>query len=357
MQTLENLYEIKHKNLNYFDRKLSINSKKTILTGVKKSGKTHLIIDFLSNFSQDNILYIDFSDERIDKIKIAQNLHKFVKSKPIEVLVIENFDFTFSIPDVENIILTCKEGNEHLVDYTTLTLYPLDFEEFISFDKRHFNIEHLFNLHASLGTFPQIVLDSSNNNPIYIQEMLKLMLDERIEFDIFRKLSETIGNKISLFQIYNQLKINMKISKDKLYEKITKLEREKMIFLVEKFSSPKANKKLFLIDFTLKNSLTFKKDFLKTFENMVFLELTKQNNEIYYTDLIDLYIPNKNYALFCIPFLTQELIQVKLTKILSHLKELHVSKVDIVTIGNEGEFWLKNVKCKILPFWDWALQD
>jgi len=357
MRTLENLYEIKHKNHTYFDRKLSISSKKTILGGVKKSGKTHLIIDFLSNFKQDAILYIDFADERVDKTKIAQNLHKFVQSKPLEVLVIENFDFSFTLPSVENIILTCKESNAYLQGYTTLTLYPLDFEEFISFDKRHFNIEHLFNLHATLGTFPQIVLNSSNNNPLHVQEMLKVMLDGRIEFDIFRKLSETTGNKISLFQIYNQLKINIKISKDKLYEKIKKLEHEKMIFLVEKFSSPKSNKKLFLIDFTLKNSLTFKKDFLKTFENMVFLELMKQNHKMYYTDFIDLYIPNKNYAIFCIPFLTQELIKGKLSKIISHLKELHVNKIDIVTIGNEGEFWLKNVKCKILPFWDWALQD
>ncbi len=43
-----------------------------------------------------------------------------------------------------------------------------------------------------------------------------------------------------------------------------------MLFLIEKYGSPKSSKKLFLIDFALKNALTFKKEFLKRFENMVF---------------------------------------------------------------------------------------
>jgi len=357
MQTLENLYEIKHKNHNYFDRKIVIDSKKIIITGVSKSGKTHLIIDYLSNFRQENILYIDLLDARVDTTKVTLYIHKFVISKPIEILVIENFDFSFELPDVTNIILTSKNNKIKLKNFIKISLYPLDFEEFISFDKRHFNVEHLFNLYTTLGSFPVIVLDGSNNNPLHVQEMLKQMLDEKIEFEIFKKLSELTGHKISFFQIYNQLKIHMKISKDKLYEKMQKLEQEQMIFLVEKFLSPKANKKLFLIDFTLKNALTFKKDFLKSFENILFLELMKKKYKVFYTDFIDLYIPQKNYAIFCIPFLTQELIRSKLLKIVSNLKDLHVEKVDIVTIGNEGNFVIEDIKCSILPFWNWALQD
>ena len=44
MNTIEILYEIKHKNNHYFDRKLTINSKKTLINGVKKIGLSALRI-------------------------------------------------------------------------------------------------------------------------------------------------------------------------------------------------------------------------------------------------------------------------------------------------------------------------
>ncbi len=90
---------------------------------------------------------------------------------------------------------------------------------------------------------------------------------------------------------------------------------------------------------------------------MVFLELMKKGHTIYYSDNIDLYIPESNYGVLCIPFLPQEMIKLRLQKILLHVKELNIKKIDIVTIGNEGEFWLKSTKCSIIPFWDWALRD
>ena len=354
MEILENLYDIKHKNNHYHERKLSINSKRTLINGVKKSGKTSLIIDYLSNFIQDEILYIDLKDTRVDTKEIAKKLKNFLLDKPIKILIIENFDNSFELPKVEEIILTCK-GN--IEGFETLTLYPLDFEEFISFEVRHSNIEHIFQLYANTGSYPQVILNSSNSVHWSMQEMLHVMINDSTEFEIFKKFSEAQGSKISLFQIYNQLKSTIKISKDSLYKKVKKLEDEKMLFLIQKYNSPKSSKKLFLIDFALKNALTFKKEFLKRFENMVFLELMKKGYKIYYSDFIDLYIPEKNYGVLCTPFLPQEMIKLRLQKILSHVKELGVKKIDIVTVGNEGEFWLKNTKCSILPFWDWALQD
>lgn len=354
METLQHLYEIKHKNRRYFERKLKITSKRTIIKGARKSGKTSLIIDYMQKFSLSETLYIDINDERIDKNKISNNLIAFIKSNPIKLLVIESYDPTIPIPDVEEIILTC---NSSIDGFNDIRLFPLDFEEFISFDKRHNNAEQIFNLYAKRGSFPQIVLKNSNNPYKEMQDMLHVILYNETEFEIFKKCSEFQNAKLSLFQIYNQLKTNMKISKDKLYEKVKTLQDENMIFLVEKLNSPRASKKLFLIDFALKNALTFKREFLKRFENMVFLELIKKEKKIFYTDYLDMYMPDSDYAVLCIPFLPQESIQKKLEKSLLHVKDLGIKKIDIVTIGNEGEFWLKNIRCSILPFWDWALKD
>jgi predicted AAA+ superfamily ATPase len=354
METLEILYEIKHKNNHFFTRKLSITSKRTLIRGVKKSGKTSLIIDYISNFNHEEVLYIDLNDTRVEKNDIAKNLSAFVKSKPIKLLVVENFDNSFELPNVEEIILTCKDKIE---GFETIYLYPLDFEEFISFESRHSNIEHIFNIYANSGSYPQTILNSSNSVYWSMQEMLHVMIKDEKEFEIFKTLSLFQSKQVSQFKIYNLLKDKIKISKDKLYASIKKLEDEKMIFLIQKYAHPRSPKKLYLIDFALKNALTFKKEFLKKFENMVFLELIKKDKYIFYTDKIDIYIPKEKHAIFCIPFLPKEMIKLKLQKILPHVQELNINKIEIVTVGNDGEFWLKNIKCSIIPFWEWALQD
>lgn len=356
MQTLETLYETIFKNNIFLDRKVSIENKKTLLLGPRKSGKSHLIIDHFLHYEKGTYLYIDFSDDRIDTVLVQENLESFLKKHPIKLLVIEHFDFSFELPHVEEIIITTTSTCRAIDGFSRLFLYPLDFEEFISFDKKHSNIEHLFNLFANHGTFPQIVQDIDSDHHRAMQEMLHFILLDTVTFSIYKRFCELQSTKISLFQIYNQLKTGMKLSKDKLYLITSNLIDEKLLFLIEKYGQPNAPRKVFIIDFALKNALTFKKDFLKRFENMVFLELAKREKEIFYDEFIDLYLPKENLAIFCIAFATDEMIQHKMKKILHTLKALHVKKVQIVTLGNEETFSLENIHFFVLPFWDWSLQ-
>lgn len=357
MQTLEKLYEIKHKNQNYFERKQTITSKKTIINGTKKSGKTHLVIDHMSQYASKNILYIDLLDARIDAKAVVSKLAAFLQAHPIEVLVIENFDFSFDIPNIEHIILTCNESYEPLEGFETITLFPLDFEEFIAFDKKHFNVEHLFNLYANIGSYPIASVEGGYEYALKMQEMLRSFFTQTSEFEIFKQLCIAQSTLVSPFAIFKKLSPHMKLSKDKFYEIINKLQENNMIFLLEKFHSPKSKKKVFIIDFALRNSLTLQKEFLKNFENMVFLELIKKKQTLFYTQGIDFYNPTQHKAILCIPFLTEDFIKMKLKKILDHLKELDVRRVEIISVGNEGAFYMQAIQCNIIPFWDWALRD
>ena len=356
MQSLEILYETIFKNNLFFDRKKNITQKKTIVYGPRKSGKTHLIIDHLSHYEKGSFLYIDFSDDRLEIDSLEENLFLFVKKHPIKLLVIEHFDFSFSLPKIDEIILTTIFTCKELEGFSKLTLYPLDFEEFISFDKKHSNIEHIFNLFANHGTFPQIVQYTESDHHRSMQDMLHVILKDETAFLIYKRFCELQSTKVTLFQIYNQLKSTMKISKDKLYAITANLIEQKLLFLVEKQGQPSAAKKVFQVDFALKNALTFKKDFLKRFENMIFLELIKRDKTLFYDDLIDLYLPKEHLAVFCIPFATDEVIQKKMKKLTYTLKSLHVNKVEIITLGNEESFVLDNISFSMLPFWDWALQ-
>ncbi len=115
-------------------------------------------------------------------------------------------------------------------------------------------------------------------------------------------------------------------------------------------------KKFYFMDFALKNALTFKKDFLKRFENIVFSELIKKEWQFFYTEHIDFYVPNENLAIICIPFLPAELIKRRFSKLKNELLSLHVKDLQVVTVGNEGGFVQNGINCEIIPFWQWAMR-
>ncbi len=356
MILLETLYNIKLKNSFFYDRKMRISNKKTLLLGPKKSGKTHLIIDYLQNFDSNEYLYIDFDDVRVGFEEVnKKRLEKFIEKNHIRVLVLENFNFSFPLPDIDELIISSDDKNIKLEKFHRLHLYPLDFEEFIAFDKRHFNVEQLFSIFSKRGGIPKVVLHNERNYQGEFQKISRELFESKNEFLVFKKLCELQGTKASLFQIYNQLKSTMKISKDFLYNLSQKLSDRELIIFLEKYAQNRAVKKIYLFDFAIKSGLTFKKDFIKRFENMVFLELYKREKDIYYTEKIDFFIPIRETGIICSPFTPLDSLKNKMSRYVSHFKALHVKKIEIITIGNEGEFELENIKFKQISFWDWAL--
>ena len=355
MDQLELLYETEYKKFTFLERKKSIKSDKTLLLGPRCSGKTFLIYDYLTNFDKERFLYIDFNDIRVDKEAVAKDLSAFLKQRPIELLVLENFDFSFEFPKTKKIIIsTCQKRS--LKEFDNLLLYPLDFEEFISFDKKHFNIEQIFNSFANIGTIPQMLFVDEAKRARYLQEIIISLFIEKSEFEVFRQFAFTQSLKVSLFQVFNNLKQRIKISKDKFYNFTQKLEDEKLIFFVEKFGSKSTAKKVYLLDFAIKNALTFKKDFLKRFENIIFLELLKREKILYYSEGIDFYLPNENLAVLSMPFNPTHIIKQKVTSIKNSLYLLNIKKIQIITLGNEDSFTINDIRCEILLFWNWALQ-
>ncbi len=357
MQQLESLYEKKYKNRLFIDRKYKILYNKELIFAPPKSGKSHIIVDFLQNYKQEDYLYIDLSDLRVDKEAITkQKLETFIEKNGIKILAIEHFDFSFDIPkNVKKIILTTDLKEATLEGFKKRFLYPLDFEEFIAFDKKHFDIETLFNQYTNHSSFPSIVLHQENN---YLKELQKLAIEiikDDTEFKIFRKFCELQGHKVSLFQIYNQLKHKIKISKDSIYKISQKFQERDLVILLTKFNQPKASKKVYLFDFAIKNALTFNKDFLKRFDNMVFLELHKKSYQIYYTDFIDFFIPEKNLSIISAPFTPENILKQKIAKNIEHFKSLNISQTKIITLGNEAAFGIEGISFELIPFWNWAL--
>jgi predicted AAA+ superfamily ATPase len=355
MNLLNSYYNIEFKKIDFHDRKKHITKTNSIIYGPRFSGKSYMLYDLLSKLENREYIYIDFKDFRFDKA-ILEKLDDFILKNDIKVLAIDNFDYSIELPKRSiNIITT--DTLKPLKGYKKVNLLPLDFEEYISFDNRHQNIMHIFDLFLKNSTFLNMLHTQKHQKIPQLRDNINIMANTELELHILKILFQNSGLKLSLFQIFNTLKSRIKVSKDKFYEITNSFIDKQYIFTVEKYNSPRSAKKIYAIDFNLKLALSFDKNLSLTFENMIFLELVKRGKKVYYTDYLTFYKPSKKIGILSIAFGDIEQIEKKVNKIYKHLKDMDIEKVFVITIGEEASLSIKDISCEIIPFWEWALLD
>ena len=356
MESLEILFEKPPIVENINDRKVRINHPNTLLVGPSGSGKSTILIDFLSTKEPHSFLYINLNDLRVLKEGLFEKLEIFYKKHNLSLLAIDNL---FEKPNFNtklNLIATSQDSTLIVDGLEKVKVDMLDFEEFIAFSK-DLPIKTLFNLYAKYGRSPKTLSLPQSKIISFLQENLQLALKDELLIKIFTKFSSYQSTPTSYFQIYKELKNSCKISKDRLYKSVDFLESISFLHFVPKFDSPKSAKKIYLNNFALKSALVFKKDFLKRFENIIFCELIALNEDIFYTNRLDFYLPSQKRAIVAIPFLPPELIIRRFKSLLPHLKELGVEILTVLTVGNEGSGAKDGIRCEIIPFWEWALRQ
>ncbi len=356
MILLEQLYELEFNKINFLERKKSIQYNKTILIGPPKSGKSYLIYDYLSNFQLNEYLYIDLKDPKINDFSFLQYLQDFINDKDITLLVLENFDFSFELPIVNNIVITTTIVKE-IKDFHTLNLMPLDFEEFILFDTKHQNILNSFNNFLKYGNLPEILEYNEQKKQQRNYEICKLYCNNDIELKILILLIRSASEKKSIFQLFNQLKKTTKISKDRFYKVVDNFTENKLIFFIQKYNQPKATKKIFLFNHALLSISTYQKNFNNLFKNMIFLELYHKKYQIYYLDNIDFYIPSLDTIILSIPFFNQFLWEKLAKNIILILQEYNITNIYIITVNNTQTIYIEDIEVNIIPFSNWVLGE
>ena len=355
MNILEQIYEINFNKINFHERKIRIDNKNTIIKGPPKSGKSYLIYDYLSQYENEQYLYIDFNDYKNDKNQISKYLDDFVVSHSIEVLVLENFCFDIKIPSlVTSVIITTLMDNT-IDGYETIYLEELDFEEYLLFDIKHQSSSNSFNSFLKFGNFPEIIeyseLKKANRN----YEISKLYCDDIVQFKILFLLVKNAGEKKSIFQLFTTLKKEIKISKDRFYKTCEVFEQNKVVYFCEKFEQPKAVKKIFVYNHALLDIVSYKKNFNNLFKNMVYLELNKRYKKLYYLDNVDFYLQENDEIILAIPFFNNLISANIISKILPSIDTYNISMITIVTISTEESIYIGEIEAQVVPFSNWAV--
>lgn len=337
----------------YIDRKLHLPDANHInLYGVRGCGKSALVVDYLQDMDEETLLYIDCEDPKLLFTKIeALAIEAYIHEAGIELLVLDHYspDLIDTIPHAERIIVISRAPLAP-ESFTKAELFPLDYEEFLAFDKGTSQTIS-FNHFLKLGTMPLVTrygTVTANAPKHFIQSKF-----DRQELLLLIVLTMHQTNHVTVNQLYHAAKSKFKISKDWLYKKIREFEQEGILYFVpDRYQ--KGGKKLILFDFAIPKYLTINQPFITQFDTMVALALIKHGIS-FKTLGIHGYLTQQNELIIPAPFESEESIWKKSHSKFSLYREYGINKVSIVTVANQYEYTIEKIHFGALPFYEWSI--
>jgi len=376
-----------------------------IITGIRRCGKSSLL-KIISKKIKENFVYINFDDIRFTDFKLDnfEDIEEIVSEiYGIKTKVIYLLDEIQNVPSWERWVnnLYAKQikvfvtgSNSSLLSSeisTFLTgrnkvikLYPFSFKEFLSVKKIKVDyqttderraISQAFNDYFEKGGFPLVIInDDLSLSKQYFEDILNKDIIKRYNIKKIKELNDLIlylFSNVSKTYSYSTLKqISSIKSLSMINNYIGYLKNVFVASTINKFDySIKKQKvsssKFYVLDnsFLKTVAFNFSENAGKRLENLVFVELLRRGNEVYYH-------AKKNECDFIIKegFKITKSIQVCLildnavTKkrevdgLIEALKKYKLKEGLILTLDKEEELIVENKKITIKPVWKWLLE-
>jgi predicted AAA+ superfamily ATPase len=386
-------------------------NKVVMLYGVRRSGKSFVLFDLFKRY-KDTSLYIDFEDDRLldfqlDDFEILREA--FLELKPDllnkkkrflldEIQNIEGWEkFCRRAVEKENIdvfvagssskimpfeIHTSLRGRAWSIGITTFSFREyLRVKNFISdvnsvYGSKKIIIKKHFSDYMKWGGFPEVVLSKDEfEKTKLIKEYLGAMffkdLVERFNINnihlldvLIDRLFSSFSQKFSLTAFYKQYKGKFPFSKDTLFSYYKNLLESMLIYEIRKFSESTYKRlrnpaKIYLTDVGLARKVT-SEDSGMVLENIVFLELRKKADEIFYFDEeseCDFVVKEKNkFFPYQVCFeLTEKNREREIKGLISCCNWLKIKDGMILTNDQEEEIKINGIKIRIFPVWKWLV--
>lgn len=374
----------------------------SIITGIRRSGKSTLMRQIAEN--RDDFYYFNFEDERLldfskddfnslwevflelygeqktvffDEIQYVSGWEKFVGR-------LFNDGLKVFITGSSANLLSRELGTALTGRHVKIELYPFSFKEFIAYSGLSYKnilstsarakLKRQFNLYLEFGGFPEVVISRDKNElrQLYQDVIIKdLLVRFKIrEMKSFRELViyliSNVGSPIS----FNNLKkiLGFK-SVTTIKNYVDFLEEAYLIFSLSKYdySIKKQivnDRKIYGIDMGMikEVAFSFSKNSGHILENVVFLELKRRRQEIYYyrnkveCDFLVREGHRVVSALQVVERLDNNNKEREIAGLAAALKEYKLSEGIILTASENGEIKFDGFKIKIRPVWQWLLE-
>jgi len=322
------------------------------LYGVRGAGKTAIILDYLSEEDNEQILYLDLEDPNlIFNTLDTLSLQQYIDKNNIQTLVLDHYynKMLSSFPNVLRLILLTRTPLEDS-NFTPIELFPLDYEEFLAFESTSIQSRG-FNHFLRSGTLP--LLARSQKTSIQAMKTFFQSNFDAQEQKLLLLLAQHHTKHLTTHQIYTFAKEKFKISKDWLYKTIKHFTQEKLILFIDD-RYQKSGKKMLLFDFAFAKYLTLGQPFILQFDTMIALALMKHNIGVE-TLGIHGYITEDNVLIIPAPFESEESLWVKSQNKFNIYKKYGIKKVSIITVTNAYEYTIERIHFEALPFDEWSV--
>ena len=390
-----------------------------IITGVRRGGKSSLMRlisnDLIEKYDilQDNILYLNFEDERFTYFDINDfeqvyeiflELYHPVGRKYFFLDEIQNVKgwekWLNRLYEFEDLKIFVTGSNATLLSpeiATALTgrnrqliVYPFSFNEFLSLRnysitekdfylrEKRLEIKRLFDEYLKLGGFPE-VLKISDNTLLeqYLKDIIYRDVIARYSIRNIKEIKELtlfLASNIGTIQSYNNLRemINVK-SLNTIKNYLEMLENVFLFFKIDLFSFSVKKQiynpsKIYSVDSALSNAIAFKfsENMGHIYENIVFIELQRKNKEVFYWKSkrgreVDFVIKSglkiDEAIQVCFSFTDKKTRDRELESLLSAKNELNVDNLVMITEDEKGEEVIDGATVRIIPLWKWLLQS
>ncbi len=369
-----------------------------VIKGVRRSGKSTLLINEIKRLVKDgtdikNILFVNFEDQRFrmfDEQTILEDIKKIYIEyiQPVgdivimldEIQNIKNWEqWVLKEYELNNNAIYVTGSNSHLLGvefgtaiggrYLDIEVFPLSFKEFLSFLDINISTkaelihntaktQQLFNNFIKHGGFPRTALidDETSKNDIVKNYYDSILLRDIVaryrlkNYQVLNELSLFLLSNNSTINSLNKLKNHFSISFDTARDYMEYLVNSYMILSINKFDysykKQVANpKKIYSIDTGFSNAVSFNisQKIGANLENIVFLELRRTTQEIYYYKTkngfeVDFLIKRENYI---------ELIQVT-----TSLENEKTADRELRVFSEAKKELNEHIKAKVITFDD-----
>lgn len=381
-----------------------------VITGMRRVGKSTLLFQIMNNFYKNKCYYFNFEDERLLNfspedfnnlyellIEIYGEEKVFFLDEVQNVSGWENFvrrmqerNFKFFITGSNASLLSKELGTKLTGRYIPVNLYPFSFKEFLTFknyslDKdallkttQRAKLKKLFTEYLKNGGMPEYLKYKNADllKNVY-EDIFYRNIVTRYKITEIKTLRELalyyLSNTTSLIS-FNQLKNTFKLGSVNTIKSYTNfLENSFLFYIINRFSySLKqqfiAPKKVYCIDNGFINNLAFKfsRNQGKLLENLVFLELKRKKEEIYYyrttNNLESDFVLRQGRKITQIIQVCQDLDDAKtkereVKSSLKTMEELKLKKALILTEDEEEIIKIKNKEIIIQPVYKWVIEN